>query len=48
MYTVWTCDYACCDDVMVFSGTLADCLSYVDGDTDFYIVMPDGFTVYGD
>ena len=46
MYTVWTYDDATCDDEMVFEGTLTECISYVDGDTEFYIVEPDGFTVY--
>jgi hypothetical protein len=36
------------DDVMVFSGSLADCLAYVDGDDELYITEPDGFTVYED
>jgi hypothetical protein len=48
MYTVWTTDYAVCDEVQVFEGTLEACLSYIDGDDDeFYIVEPDGFTVWG-
>ena len=47
MYSVWTYDDATCDDKLVFSGTLAQCVAYVDGDTDeFYIVQPDGFSVY--
>ena len=46
MYTVWTYDDATCDDEMIFEGTLTECISYVDGDTEFYIVEPDGFTVY--
>jgi hypothetical protein len=41
-------DDACVDDVMVFSGSLADCLAYVDGDDELYITEPDGFTVYED
>lgn len=47
MYTVWTYDDATCDDIMVFEGTLAECLEYVEADEDeeFYIVEPDGFTV---
>lgn len=48
MYTVWMFDDACCDEMMVFSGSLADCLAYVDGDDEFYITEPDGFTVYED
>ncbi len=47
MYTVWTFDNASCDDVQVFSGSLANCLAFVDGDSDYYIQLPDGFTVYG-
>lgn len=45
MYTVWTYDDATCDDMMVFEGTLTECEEYVDGDVEFYIVEPDGFTV---
>lgn len=47
MYTVWTYDDATCDDMMVFEGTLTECLEYVEADEDeeFYIVEPDGFTV---
>lgn len=46
MFTVWTTDYAVCDDVMVFEGTLEECLEYVGEDTEeFYVVEPDGFTV---
>ena len=48
MYTVWTYDDGCCDDVMVFEGSLAECLDYIDGDNEFYIQEPDGFTVYGE
>lgn len=47
MFTVWTYDDATCCDVRVFEGTLDQCVTYVDVDTDeFYIVEPDGFTVY--
>lgn len=47
MYTVWTYDDATCDDMMVFEGTLTECLEYVEADEDeeFYIVEPDGFSV---
>ena len=47
MYTVWTFDDATCDDMMVFEGTLTECLDYVGDDVDdeFYIVEPDGFSV---
>lgn len=48
MYTVWTFDDACVDDVMVFSGSLTDCLAYVDGDEEYYIMEPNGYVVYGD
>ena len=44
-YTVWTYDDATCDDMMVFEGTLTECVEYVDGDEEFYIVEPNGFTV---
>lgn len=52
-YTVWTFDDAVCEDVMVFSGSLAECQAYIaDCDCEFwgeefYIVEPDGFTVWG-
>lgn len=45
MYSVWTYDDASCDDVRVFTGSLDACRDYVDGDPDFYIVAPDGFSV---
>lgn len=47
-YTVWTCDNATCDDMMVFEGNLTECLAYIKDDkyNEFYIVEPDGFTVY--
>ena len=45
MYTVWTFDDMTADDMAVFEGTLEACFEYVDGDDDFYIVEPDGFTV---
>lgn len=45
MYTVYTYDDATCDDVCVYAGSLAGCRYYVNGDDDFYIVAPDGFTV---
>ena len=48
MFTVWMFNDTTCDDVQVFAGSLADCLAYVDGDTNLYIQMPDGFTVYTD
>lgn len=48
MYTVWVYDDACCDDVMVFEGSLTECLAYIDDNAEFYIVEPDGFTVWGD
>ena len=49
MYTVWMADDLCCDEVMVFEGTLAECLAYVAEDEfpeELYIVEPDGFSVY--
>ena len=48
MYSVWMADDLCCDETMVFEGTLADCLAYVADDEfdEMYIVEPDGFTVY--
>ena len=57
MYTVCFFDESTMDDAVLFSGSvclrhelrrlpLAECLSYVDGDAEMYIVEPDGFTVY--
>lgn len=46
MYTVWMFDAMDCTDVCVFAGTLPECLSYVDGDKELYIQLPDGFSVY--
>ena len=48
MYTVWTYDDVTCDEMMVFEGSLTECLAYVEDDEydEFYIVEPDGFTVY--
>ena len=46
MFTVWTYDDGCCDDVMVFEGSLDECIAYVADDDEFYIQEPDGFTVY--
>lgn len=48
MYTVWMTDDAVCDDVMVFAGSLAECVEYIADDEfdEMYIVEPDGFTVY--
>jgi len=48
MYTVWGADDMFCDEMQVFAGTLDECLAYVEGfEDEFYIVEPDGFTVYG-
>ena len=48
MFTVWMTDDLCCDDVMVFSGTLDECRAYAADDEfdEMYIVEPDGFTVW--
>jgi len=48
MYTVWMTDELCCDEVCVFSGTLAECLEYTADDEfdEMYIVEPDEITVY--
>lgn len=46
MFTVYTYDEMAMDDVVVFEGTLAECVAYVDGDEELYIVEPDGFTVW--
>ena len=48
MYTVCFFDESTMDDAVLFSGTLADCLAYAEGDSELYIVEPDGFTVYAD
>lgn len=47
MYTVWTFDEMVMDDMKVFEGTLNDCLKYIDGDDDCYIIAPDGYTMIG-
>ena len=47
MYTVQYFDDGIQDDMVVFMGSLADCIVYKDDDNDFYIVAPDGFTVVG-
>ena len=49
MDSVWMTDDLCCDDVMVFEGTLEECEVYIAEDEfeeEFYILEPDGFTVY--
>ena len=48
MYTVWMADDLCCDEICVFSGTLAECLEYIADDEfdEMYITEPDGITVY--
>ena len=46
MYTVCFFDEFACDDVAIFEGTLEQCITFVDGDDELYIVEPDGFTVY--
>ena len=46
MYTVCFFDESTMDEAVLFSGSLAECLSYVGGDAEMYIVEPDGFTVY--
>ena len=45
MFTVWCEDGMMADEMMVFEGTFEECVEYIDGDTDLYIVAPDGFTV---
>ena len=50
MYSVWTFDGLWLDDVMVFEGTLEECLAYVEENEypeKLYIVEPNGFTIYG-
>ena len=46
MYTVCFFDESTMNDAVLFSGSLAECLSYVGEDAEMYIVEPDGFTVY--
>ena len=49
MYSIWMTDGFCGDDVMVFEGSLEECLAYIADDEypeELYIVEPDGFTVY--
>ena len=44
-YTVWVIEAGLFgDDLMIFEGTLEECLAIVGEDS--YIVEPDGFTVY--
>lgn len=47
MYTVRFFDEMVMDDMVVFTGTLAQCIACKDNDEEFYIVAPDGFTVVG-
>lgn len=49
MYSVWTMDDATCDEMMIFQGTLEECIAVIEADEfgeDLYIVEPDGFTVW--
>ena len=45
MYTVWTFDELAFDDVVIFTGTLAQCKEFKETDDELYVVAPDGFTV---
>lgn len=45
MYTVWAFDEMVFDDVVLFTGTLADCKAYKGTNDELYVVAPDGFTV---
>ena len=45
MFTVYAHDDLVCDSVVVFEGTLEECIEYVDGDEEFEVVAEDGFTV---
>ena len=48
MFTVYAYDDATCDDIIVFSGSLNACKTFVSNnndDDDLYIVSSDGFTV---
>lgn len=47
-YSVWEVGAGELGDVKVFEGTLEECLEDIHGDIfdEFYIVEPDGFTVY--
>lgn len=44
MHTVWTYDDMTCDDMQIFEGSLTECQDYIEGEPEFYIVEPDGFT----
>lgn len=48
MYTVHCYDEFTADEMVVFEGSLAECLAVVADDEfdELYIVEPDGFTVY--
>ena len=48
MYTIHFFDEFVFDDVVLFEGTLDECLDFVaeDEDGELYITEPDGFTVY--
>ena len=45
MYTVWAFDEMVFDDVVLFTGTLAQCKEFKGTDDELYVVAPDGFTV---
>ena len=50
MFTVYTYDDATFDGMVVFTGSLDACKTFIANDDfadDLYIVAPDGFTVVG-
>lgn len=44
-YTVRVYDEGTSDEFTVFEGSLEACREFIDGDEEYYIVAPDGFTV---
>lgn len=53
MFTVRYYDDGLMDEVVIFEGTLDECLAVLaetadDNQEDTFIVEPDGFTVYGE
>lgn len=50
MFGVWKFDKECCEEKMVFFGSLTDCLAYVGNNNEFYITDEpvDGLIMYED
>jgi len=45
MFAVMWFDEATQDDTTLFTGTYEECVTFIDGDEECFIVAPDGFTV---